>query len=130
MVGAGGVRSPSRVVDEFSADYIFDAGGKVVELVKAFEQPAAGNRAGRDHRGRGVSRFGEEDPVFPYRCGAPPLRRGVFCKRGVFLSNRSTKAGTCVEFEVGGARVVGETKFKTLKATPCCVYRPMSLRIH
>jgi hypothetical protein len=37
MVGAGGVRSPSRVVDEFSADYIFDADGEVVELVNAFE---------------------------------------------------------------------------------------------
>jgi hypothetical protein len=33
-------------------------------LVNAFEQPAAGNRAGRDHRGRGVSRFREEDPVY------------------------------------------------------------------
>jgi hypothetical protein len=37
MVGAGGVRSPARVVDEFSADYVFDTGGKVVELVNAFE---------------------------------------------------------------------------------------------
>ena len=64
MVGAGGVRSPARVVDEFSADYIFDAGGKVVELVNGFEQPTSGNRAGRDHRGRGVSRFREEDPVY------------------------------------------------------------------
>jgi hypothetical protein len=52
------------VVDEFSADYIFDAGGKVVELVKAFEQPAAGNRACREHRVRGVGRFREEDTVY------------------------------------------------------------------
>jgi IS5 family transposase len=64
------------VVDEFSADYIFDACGKVVELVKAFKQPAAGNRAGREHRVRGVSRFRgrrrcaaggrrEEDTMYP-----------------------------------------------------------------
>jgi hypothetical protein len=33
------------VVGEFSSDYIFDAVGKVVESVKAFEQLAAGNRA-------------------------------------------------------------------------------------
>jgi hypothetical protein len=64
MVGAGGVRSPSRAMDDFSADYIFYPGGKVVELVNAFEQPSAGNRARRGHRGRGVSRFREEDPVY------------------------------------------------------------------
>jgi hypothetical protein len=62
---ADGVRCPARVVDEFSADYIFDACGKVVERVKAFEQLAAGNRASRKHRVRGVSRFREEDPVYP-----------------------------------------------------------------
>jgi hypothetical protein len=38
---------------------------RVVELVNAFEQPAAGNRASKDHRGRGVSRFREEDPKYP-----------------------------------------------------------------
>ena len=65
VVGAGGVRCPARVVDEFSADYIFDAFGKVVELVNAFEQQAASDRAGRGHRGRGVGRFREEDPVYP-----------------------------------------------------------------
>jgi hypothetical protein len=65
VVGAGGVRCLARVVDKFSADYIFDACGKVVELVNAFEEPAAGSRACRMHRVRGVTRFLEEDPVCP-----------------------------------------------------------------
>jgi IS5 family transposase len=47
------------------ADYIYDACGEIVELVKAFEQPTTGNRAGREHRIRGVSRFREEDTVYP-----------------------------------------------------------------
>jgi hypothetical protein len=45
------------------------------------------------------------------RCGAP-LPRGGFVIEGCFFFSRSTKAGTCLGFEVGGARVVGETKFK------------------
>jgi hypothetical protein len=32
-------------MDEFAADYIFNACGEVVELVKAFERPATGYRA-------------------------------------------------------------------------------------
>jgi hypothetical protein len=55
VVGGGGVRCPARLVDEVSVGYIFDACGKVVELVKAFEQPSAGNRAGQEYRVRGVS---------------------------------------------------------------------------
>jgi hypothetical protein len=43
----------------------FETSGKVVESVNAFEQQAAGNRAGREHRGRGVSRFREENTVNP-----------------------------------------------------------------
>jgi hypothetical protein len=63
------------------------------------------------------------------RCGAPPPGRG-FCNQLLFLSVRSTKLGTRLDFEVDGARAVGGTNFKTLKAAPCCVYRLVSLRIH
>jgi hypothetical protein len=55
----------AQLVDEFAADYIFKAGGEVVELVEAFEQPTAGYRAGRGHRFRGVGRVREEDSVHP-----------------------------------------------------------------
>jgi hypothetical protein len=65
VVSAGGVRSPSRVVGEFSSDYIFDTVGEVVEAVEAFEEPTAGHRAGRGYRGRGLSRFPQEDAVNP-----------------------------------------------------------------
>jgi hypothetical protein len=64
------------------------------------------------------------------RCGAPLLGRGVFCKRGVRLFIRSTRVGTCSDFEVGGAIAVGEMRLKTLKVAPCYVYRLVSLRIH
>jgi hypothetical protein len=64
------------------------------------------------------------------RCGAPFPGRGAFCKRRVLLFIRNTVAGTCSDFEVGGAIAVGEKKFKTLKAAPYCVYRLVSLRIH
>jgi hypothetical protein len=33
-------------------------------VIKAFEQPATGNRAGREHRARGLSRFREVDTVY------------------------------------------------------------------
>jgi hypothetical protein len=65
VVSAGGVCSPSRVVGEFPSDYIFDAVGEVVEAVEAFEELAAGHRAGRGYRVRGVSRFRQEDTVHP-----------------------------------------------------------------
>jgi hypothetical protein len=48
----------------------------------------------------------------------------------LYLSVRSTEVGTRLDFEVDGARAVGGTDFKTLKAAPCCVYRLVSLRIH
>jgi hypothetical protein len=65
VVGAGGVRSPSCVVGEFPSDYIFDAVGEVVEAVEALEELAAGQRAGRGYRVRGVSRIRQEDAVNP-----------------------------------------------------------------
>jgi hypothetical protein len=55
---------------------------------------------------------------------------GGFCKRWLYLTGRSTGVGTVSDFNVGGARAVGETKFRTLEAAPCCVYRLVSLRIH
>jgi hypothetical protein len=55
---------------------------------------------------------------------------GGFCKRWLILSVRSIGVGTCPVFKVGGAIAVGETKFKSLRAAPCCVYRLVSLRIH
>jgi hypothetical protein len=65
VVGASCVRSLARLVDEFASDFIFDAGGEVVELFEAFEQRAAGYRASRGHRFRGVGRVREEDSVHP-----------------------------------------------------------------
>jgi hypothetical protein len=65
VVGASCVRSPARFVDEFASDYIFDAGGEVVELFEAFEQPAAGYRASRGYPFRGVGRAREENSVHP-----------------------------------------------------------------
>jgi hypothetical protein len=64
------------------------------------------------------------------RWSAPPLGKGGFCNRCLFLSVRGTKVGTRLDFEVDGARGVGGTDLKTLKAAPCCVYRMVSLRIH
>jgi hypothetical protein len=63
VVCASGARCPARLVDEFTADYIFNASGEVVDMVEAFEQPTTGYRAGRDHRFRGVSRVREEDTM-------------------------------------------------------------------
>jgi hypothetical protein len=64
------------------------------------------------------------------RCGAPPPERGGFYNQWLFLSVRSIEVGIRLDFKVGGARAVGETFFKTLKAAPCCVYRMVPLRIH
>jgi hypothetical protein len=58
-----GVRSPSRVLGEFSSDHIFDAVGEVCEDVEALEEPAAGHRACRRDRVRGVGRIRQEDAV-------------------------------------------------------------------
>jgi hypothetical protein len=52
---ASGVRCPSRVVGEFSADYIFNSSGEVVDSVKAFEKPSAGHLTSREQRVRGPS---------------------------------------------------------------------------
>jgi hypothetical protein len=57
------------------------------------------------------------------RCGAPPPWRSVFGKRCWIPCVLSSEAGIGLEFEIGGARAVGGTYFKTLKAAPCCVYR-------
>jgi hypothetical protein len=43
VLGASGVRCPSRVMGKFPADYIFYSSGEVVDPVKAFEKPASGN---------------------------------------------------------------------------------------
>jgi hypothetical protein len=59
-----------------------------------------------------------------------PLGEGDFGKRWFILTDRSTGVGTLSDFKVGGARAVGETIVKTLRAAPCCVYRMVSLRIH
>jgi hypothetical protein len=55
---------------------------------------------------------------------------GDFCNRWCDLSARSTEVGTILDFKVGGARAVGWTIFKNLKAAPCCVYRMVTLRIY
>jgi hypothetical protein len=55
---------------------------------------------------------------------------GDFCNRWMESFVRSTEVGTRLDFKVGGARAVGWTIFKTLKAAPCCLYRLVSLRIH
>jgi hypothetical protein len=60
------------------------------------------------------------------RDGAPPLGRAGFCNRWLLFPVHSTEVGTRLDFKVGG----GGTNFKTLKASPCRVYRLVSLRIH
>jgi hypothetical protein len=51
------------LVDEFAADYIFNANGEVADPIEAFEQPTSGYRAGREHLFRGTSRVREEDAM-------------------------------------------------------------------
>jgi hypothetical protein len=43
VVGASGVRCPSRVMGAFLADYNFSSSGEIVDPVKAFEKLATGN---------------------------------------------------------------------------------------
>ena len=52
------------MVDEFLANYIFDAVGEIGEVVDAFEEPATGHRASGCDR-VGVRRVRHEDSTEP-----------------------------------------------------------------
>jgi hypothetical protein len=64
------------------------------------------------------------------RDGALAPWRGQICQRWRILCVRSTVGDTCLNFKAGGARATGRTEFEVRKATPCCVYGMVSLRIH
>jgi hypothetical protein len=61
-------RNPSRVMGDFSADYIFRASCEVVDLVEAFEEPSASYVEGGEQRLRRQCRFGKENAVYLETC--------------------------------------------------------------